>query len=54
MSLLLGANVITIIDKPSSSGNLDSFYEALLRTSDPNIVYRAEAFCFDNPPSHIP
>ncbi len=49
-----GTNVITIIDKPSSSGNLDSFYEALLRTSDPNIVYRAEAFCFDNPPSHIP
>ena len=49
-----GATESPLIGKPRSFGNLGNAYEVLFRSSDPNIVYRAEVFCFDNPPAHIP
>jgi Collagen triple helix repeat (20 copies) len=45
-----GVTISPIIDRPFPFGQIDNQYQVILRVSDPNLVYRAIAVCFDNPP----
>ena len=47
--LAAGATISPIVDGPTLSP-FDFSYAVLLRVTDPDVQYRAVAFCFDNPP----
>jgi hypothetical protein len=49
--LAQGATISPIVDGPSIIGApIDRNYDVILRSTDPTLIYRAVAFCFDNPP----